>query len=207
MKQVKTSYLAGQALDRQIERLVDGELPELERGDLLRRLGTEPDGWRRCALAFLEAQCWREVFQPLAAGEVRLACSEKTSSWRQRRPAALGFLGMAAALVLVFGLGWAARGNSGASPGAVLTARADRASRQGGPEGMPDSTNQARSEPVASASLNPKSALAAAASLPRKHAYQAETQTRLASVVLKDGRKVQVPVQEVRLRYVGNRTY
>ena len=37
--------------------------------------------------------------------------------------------------------------------------------------------------------------------------YRAETQERLVQVELKDGRKVDVPVREVRLRYVGGRTY
>jgi hypothetical protein len=43
----------------QVDLLVDGELSEAERRDLLLQLEHEPDGWRRCALAFLEAQCWK----------------------------------------------------------------------------------------------------------------------------------------------------
>src|SRR5260370_29148905 len=42
-------------------RVVDGELPEGERRELLVRLEKVPDGWRRCALAFLEAQIWRQA--------------------------------------------------------------------------------------------------------------------------------------------------
>jgi len=44
---------------RMLDRLVDGELNESERRTLLLRLEHSPDGWRRCALAFLEAQSWR----------------------------------------------------------------------------------------------------------------------------------------------------
>lgn len=44
---------------RMLDRLVDGELNETERRTLLLRLEHSPDGWRRCALAFLEAQAWR----------------------------------------------------------------------------------------------------------------------------------------------------
>ena len=40
----------------QIDRLVAGSLPDAERRTLLLRIETEPDGWRQCALAFLEAQ-------------------------------------------------------------------------------------------------------------------------------------------------------
>lgn len=42
-----------------IDRLVDGELSGDERRHLLASLEAQPDGWRRCALAFVEAQAWR----------------------------------------------------------------------------------------------------------------------------------------------------
>jgi len=45
---------------RLLDLLVDGELTEPERRDLLAKLDETPGGWRRCALAFLEAQCWKE---------------------------------------------------------------------------------------------------------------------------------------------------
>ncbi len=47
--------------DARFDRLVDDELSEEERRQLLGRLDDEPGGWRRCALAFLEAQCWRQA--------------------------------------------------------------------------------------------------------------------------------------------------
>jgi hypothetical protein len=47
--------------DTRFDRLVDDELNEEERRELLGRLDDESDGWRRCALAFLEAQCWKKV--------------------------------------------------------------------------------------------------------------------------------------------------
>jgi hypothetical protein len=42
-----------------IDRLVDGELSGDERRHLLASLEAQPGGWRRCALAFVEAQTWR----------------------------------------------------------------------------------------------------------------------------------------------------
>ena len=50
--------------DQHLDRLVDGELSEAERRDLLIRLEQHPDPcvWRRCALAFLEAQSWKQDF-------------------------------------------------------------------------------------------------------------------------------------------------
>ena len=42
--------------DRRLDLLVDGELSEAERRELLQHMDEEPEGWRRCpALAFLEA--------------------------------------------------------------------------------------------------------------------------------------------------------
>ena len=42
------------------DRLVDGELSAAERRELLASLDGRPTGWRRCALAFLEAQTWQD---------------------------------------------------------------------------------------------------------------------------------------------------
>lgn len=46
-----------------IERLVDDELSEQERQDLLLRLDETLDGWRFCALSFLEAQALRDALK------------------------------------------------------------------------------------------------------------------------------------------------
>jgi len=45
--------------ERLLDLLVDDELSAAERRELLTRLDERPEGWRRCALAFLEAQAWR----------------------------------------------------------------------------------------------------------------------------------------------------
>ncbi len=52
--------------ERQFDLLVDGELNEGDRHALLLQLEHEPDGWRRCALAFLEAQCWKAELGQMA---------------------------------------------------------------------------------------------------------------------------------------------
>jgi anti-sigma factor RsiW len=44
----------------QLDLLVDGELPERDRRELLRTLEQTPGGWRACALAFLESQWWKK---------------------------------------------------------------------------------------------------------------------------------------------------
>ena len=58
MNQIDDTNIAGRD-DRRFDLLVDGELGEEDRGALLRQLDREPGGWRRCALAFLEAQAWK----------------------------------------------------------------------------------------------------------------------------------------------------
>ncbi len=45
--------------DASFDRLVDGEATPAERRALLQQLDEQPDGWRRCALAFLQVQAWR----------------------------------------------------------------------------------------------------------------------------------------------------
>jgi hypothetical protein len=55
-----------------LDRLVDGELNDREYRELLLRLETQPDGWRRCALAFLEAQAWRREMRALRTEDDRL---------------------------------------------------------------------------------------------------------------------------------------
>lgn len=70
---------------RLLDRLVDGELGETERRELLLRLEHSPDGWRRCALAFLEAQAWRVearavVAEPAPSVKPAVATAATTSS-------------------------------------------------------------------------------------------------------------------------------
>lgn len=55
-------------LDALLDRLVDDELADPERQHLLNRLDTEADGWRRCALRFLEAQVLRRAIRDVCSG-------------------------------------------------------------------------------------------------------------------------------------------
>ena len=47
---------------RVLDRLVDGELTDEQEREILLQLERDPSGWRRCALAFLEAQAFRQEF-------------------------------------------------------------------------------------------------------------------------------------------------
>ena len=96
--------------ERILDRLVDGELTEEDRKALLGALDDEPGAWRRCALAFLEAQLWR--------GDLRSLCEEskkeadrtaaKVNLTPQPRKSSRFFelcLAVAACLVMAFGIG------------------------------------------------------------------------------------------------------
>ena len=85
--------------------LVDDELQEEERRQLLVRLDDTLGGWRRCALAFLEAQCLkrelRHFVRPSANELPRCAGKD-----RPRRRWHLGtLLAMAASFFVALGLG------------------------------------------------------------------------------------------------------
>ena len=96
---------------RVFDLLVDGELDSARQHELLSRLDTTPDGWRRCALAFLEAQAWRSDLRstidapisPRWPGEgravVRTSLITRVGRWSL----------LALGLCLAFGAGWLTR--------------------------------------------------------------------------------------------------
>lgn len=93
--------------DFAFDRLVDGEMNEAERRNLLAGLDDTPNGWRQCALAFLESQCWKQTLGPMtqqAAGSEMAVKPMRTarSVWSNR----LGTLAaMAASFLLAFWVG------------------------------------------------------------------------------------------------------
>lgn len=100
----------------ELDRLVDGQLTDPQRRELLARLEREPDGWRRCALAFLEAESWKEVFRATAASAAAPSAIQPQVP-PEARPRIAGHpsrwvtvLAMAASFLLAFGLGLLIRG-------------------------------------------------------------------------------------------------
>lgn len=106
-----SSHISAERLDL----LVDGSLPDRERRALLLALDTEPGGWRRCALAFLEAQTWRMAIETMAD----LTSSENSTKGPAvllRRRARIAPIALAAAIMLAaFVIGRA----TGPTPGPV----------------------------------------------------------------------------------------
>jgi hypothetical protein len=209
--------------DRLVDRLVDGELADAERRELLLRLEREADGWRRCALAFLEAQNWRQAFGPLVAsdlapamgGEAGVESSNARHPVHSRGVAALGaghrprswravarLTGLAAGLAAAFALGWGV--HSPPEKPATYDSANQQAISSESPEPAPVKVAARESEPWKSTEPDQLDPIVKRW---EQRGYSVELQQRLLSMELKDGRKINVPVREVRLRYVGNRTY
>jgi hypothetical protein len=98
-------------LPQWIDRLVDGELGQQEQRQLLVALEAEHEGWRRCALAFVEAQSWKQELQLMSCQPDPAACDRHASSKQFTskstiviRQSSHWFL-MAACLLLAFALG------------------------------------------------------------------------------------------------------
>jgi hypothetical protein len=195
---VTTAKRADAAL---LDRLVDGELGQAERQQLLRQLDREPDGWKRCALAFLEAQAWGETIAAGAAeGVARMPAAVPPS-----RPRSLPRLAaLAAAVAVAFGVGFVSRGAGSWDRGTGVRTVAQR------PQPAAPVGEALVPRPVASATPP----AGAAASVPEylrrqmeRQGYRVQGDRKMVSVALQDGRKVAVPVETVSLRYVGQRIH
>jgi len=92
---------------RRFDLLVDGQLSEARRRELLSGLDDEPGGWRRCALAFLEAQTWKEDFRSIvrepAPRQQQPTASRTGRPWLSRHGKALA--AMAASFLVALALG------------------------------------------------------------------------------------------------------
>lgn len=94
--------------DERFDLLADGELPEPERRRLLSELDHVPGGWRRCALAFLEAQSWKQGMRSVRRESAGAPHAARARPMRRR-----GFPGgpfgtlvaMAASFTIALGLG------------------------------------------------------------------------------------------------------
>jgi hypothetical protein len=125
VKEFSESQSLATDLPRWLDRLVDGELNRDQQRQLLVALEAEPEGWRRCALAFVEAQAWRHE---LCAFDVRSELPATRSHESTRTSAATAWrlrshywkwFAIAGCLLLAFGLGagagefWQGRNSTG----------------------------------------------------------------------------------------------
>lgn len=229
--------------DSRFDRLVDGELSERQRRDLLAGLDNEPGGWRRCALAFLEAQCWKRALDGLAGPAGAGVQPRRRPAWS--RPVGT-LLAMAACFLVAFWVGSAVQhvrqdGSVGpaGTPAEFARAAADHRTPVSpdvpdrGLAGMtrraPAAANPWRTVTVsAPAGMGPALRLPAVErdhldpqwlqSLPpaipndvmqafSRTGHQIEQHRQLVPVPLDDGRQLVMPVDNVKVHYVGNETY
>jgi hypothetical protein len=134
-----------------LDQLIDGELPDDQRHELLHRLEQEPGGWRTCALAFLEAQCFRETLRAAPRQEsaefARIPPPKR--SWLHGQVATV--LAMAASFIVALGIGlwlrdvW--RGQGLATPGASQLAVSPDETPRLRPQVEPEPGNAVRGMP------------------------------------------------------------
>jgi len=206
--------------DQLIDRLVDGELPETERRELLLRFENQPDGWRRCALSFLEAQVWRQALSLEAAPAAVSASQRHTVPGRSTRPRLwrpmARMTALAASLAAAFLLGWsyhrgleekesviALSQQHAAANGSALVADAPGSLRQSAASDDPKTQLTKVLNSMQSTHVSLDSMLKRW----QQEGYRVQTQPCVVSVQAKDGRKINLPVQEVRVRYIGDRVY
>ncbi|HZN66266.1 MAG TPA: hypothetical protein VFB66_13335 [Tepidisphaeraceae bacterium] len=208
--------------DRLLDRLVDGELDEPRRTALLRSLDGTPDGWKRCALAFLEAQCWQQAMRT-SSGQARNAVvsAARPTPWAMTLPRRM--FGLAAAVLLAFGVGFFARPGATSDRGRLAhNARSNHSDTSPAlafrPEGwLTTSDEDGRPVPVplfAAAGGAEPPALSNQSAIPEylrrqleREGYEVRNARKLVSVALKDGRTATVPVETVQYRFVGQRVY
>lgn len=230
--------------DHWIDRLVDGELEETERCRLLALLEAEPGGWRRCALAFLEAQAWSRTLT-LASASVTEALGSNSQSQvtnalipfdrpvnhlrPHREPGSRRFQIrgiLAAGILLAFACGWLAGGATRpfrptAAPlptgGATEVLTALNGPNPGPIPGRepaePPDLGQAE-PPLIPQLEDPSWKVEAPLVLTdpvrrelERQGYHVRQRSGLVSMKLENGQSLAVPVDEVELRYVGNRIY
>jgi hypothetical protein len=136
MKNIEGEHESQESIsDRILDQLVDGELDHQEYSRVLRRLEIAPDGWRRCALAFLEAQAWKRDITPAAVNTGEVYSSSQSTDVVTRRPdggsvmgprlnwrtGRVSWLGLVAAVLFAFALGTGVDWRGLRSPGSFDT--------------------------------------------------------------------------------------
>jgi hypothetical protein len=204
-----------------LDRLVDGELEPLQRQEVIRQLDESPDGWRRCALTFLEAQAFREAFGEMASEAGASSQGVVDAGVRRASRGAWRGLAVAAGLVVAFGLGLVVApqgGKGGSSEPPPLASEGATASPSQGliveGEGRGGAAEEFWVPVVEAEEGDPmwrwlQESLATEDMIARLEAeghYVSKTR-QLVPITLPDGRQAVLPIDEVEVRPVVYRTY
>jgi anti-sigma factor RsiW len=187
-----------------LDKLVDGELGEAARAALLRALDNTPGGWKRCALAFLEAQTWNAALRPPTPESAPAPVRSAGDTRGRRPPLVVRRLFAAAAMIAVaFGAGFASRGVDSSRPVAAGVAPGNAGVEHAVPgEREPDPLPRlARVPPPHTIPAVPERLRLQM----ERQGYQVSGDRKLIPVALGDGRRVAIPVDTVTYRYVGQR--
>jgi len=211
------------------DRLVDGELSAEERRVLLESLDSRPQGWRQCALAFLEAQSWRSQLREVAAKPAvtsvpqKFAAPSPVTSRRTMRAGAQWFA-VAAALLIAFKIGSMQTGSAPTITGdSAKTVGQVAAAPPAGKAG--DALNlwvrddggqmqRVRVPLVDASALENEYGLTFQTGVPddvrdrlKNHGYTVQSKRQYAPLWLDNGRPMVVPVEDTKIVPVSNRVY
>lgn len=191
---------------RLLDLLVDGELSDGERRELLAWCERETDGWRRCALAFLEAQSWSKVIgdltdtsRPAPSAPTAAVVTRRNSFWNVRQWGTM--LAMAASVVLAFTLGLWIRD---AEQGRQIVPLAQPSTSVVGRGGNTVEANQANGD---WSQLEPSAVPDEVRRAFERLGHEVAQERRYVPYRLDDGRRVVVPVDQVEVRPVETRGY
>jgi hypothetical protein len=219
--------------DAVFDKLVDGELSETERRELLVSLDDQPGGWRRCALAFLESQCWKRSLAAFGnAASLPQRREEQPAKPRLAKQPLWQTAGtmsaMAASFLVALGLVFWARQPRGVAPlgyqpgSDIAKVETPAAQLPSSPapwrvvsvsEGQQpgDSFNVAAKERE---SIDPKWLQSVPSAIPdnvlqalARTGHQVQQRRDVVRATLPDGRRLLVPVDQVQVHYVGNQVY
>lgn len=223
-------------LQREIDRLVDGELAKDDVRELIAEFDRTPDGWKRCALAFLEAQSWRRAFQSLTepAGEPPQQPVAVPSKPRAPSRAVIAAV-VGAAFLLGAGLTWLWDNHIAATPTPQETIATPDDGKPSTPDHGPKPPRRPKVRqpdvvglirvssngvtetafPVLRTEDNQAVAVELTANEPTEYdlrlwerrGFRVEQHRKLVSVQLADGKAFHFPVDWVQYRYVGERVY
>lgn len=219
---------ANALLRPQIDALVCGELSEEERRELLTWLDADASRWRACGLAFLEAQAWGEALaDPVVTERCTKTTSEKSRLGihlpvaRQSKGARWSVpLLMAAASIVAFACGVAVQEfrlrapqpvppiaqplPASETPLATSGPLVASVPVKGGPLGDIAATLQIPVRPVEATGLPLTSSVPQhVRNLWKRRGYELVEERRYLPARLPDGRQVMVPVNEVKMKFVG----
>lgn len=146
-----------------LDRLVDGELSDAEYREVLQGLDSQPEGWRRCALAFLEAQAWGREFRVVRCEKG----DQPAETWPRRRGSwfyfsALG-IACAASFLMAFGVAMQWLGPAENQPPVQ-----ELAAQPAQTTVDPDSTDPNSTDPDSTSATNPSIRYANRSSSPRQ---------------------------------------